>query len=626
MPATKAKPSTKKSTKGKKMQPNEQFGKAPPDYVNDPDAREKMLRAAMLVKEGAKARWDALCDRSDGGNPTNGAILDQLAEEWADNPECLGDKAVSHPAKNASFLDWSWKTRGGALPGIWFGQSIMTSEPHLQGMALAEVVRPIALKIADERDPLPASPIVHCEQPPNGVLPITKIKVVENPRTTFDEASLNELADSIRAVGIIQALTVSPPDADGMHTLIAGERRLRAARKAELTEVPVHVRVLTSEDTPVARIVENVNREALTSIEEAAAYQQLLDGGLSQRELARKIGKTQGYVGNRVRLLKLPEAIQADIAKGIILQAEGRDLASWTDRPAVIDEFERNWKDRVDPNGDGETWTFAYCLQEAVLAASRAMDKGRDGPRFKVTPQIRQELDIVHVKLGRIDSERAFYTPLWNQLQKDAEDALAAKRAAKANKPVAAPDEREPEVPAEPVKPKLSDYAISNMWCGWFMRALVQRFSTKKLKPADADHLTRLAIILLEPYPHLLDELKLSDRSDEETAQAIAQQTTEGLLDALRVALMRELLEEPLNLFANAAQARALCDSVGISIRTWTPDAKFLTVVHDHLLLDWASEYEMKPSKVHDKLVDQLVECWTIGWIPEPFNIFPAAE
>ena len=129
------------------------------------------------------------------------------------------------------------------------------------------------------------------------------------PRIRFDDASLAELADSIRANGVVQPLLVRRRG--GRFELIAGERRLRAARIAGLETVPVVIREVPDDKLLEIALVENIQREDLNPIEEALAYRGLLEGvGLTQESLASRIGKDRTYITNYLRLLRLPEDIQ----------------------------------------------------------------------------------------------------------------------------------------------------------------------------------------------------------------------------------------------------------------------------------------------------------------------------
>ncbi len=152
------------------------------------------------------------------------------------------------------------------------------------------------------------------------------------PRTHFDEESLNELAASIRAVGVLQPLlvrTIRP----GAYQLIAGERRMRAAERAGLSQVPVIVRDATDAASAEQALIENVHREDLGALEEAAAYQQLLeDFGLTHDQLASRVGKNRATISNSLRLLTLPASVQQLIADRRLTSGHAKVLLSITDR------------------------------------------------------------------------------------------------------------------------------------------------------------------------------------------------------------------------------------------------------------------------------------------------------
>jgi len=154
------------------------------------------------------------------------------------------------------------------------------------------------------------------------------------PRNNFAEASIDELAASIREKGIIQPLLVRPSGSG--YQLIAGERRLRAARKAGLNELPVVVRDVTDNEALQLALVENLQREDLNAIEEAHAYRRLQeDFGLRQEEVADKVGKSRPAIANSVRLLLLPEEVQREITQGKLPVGQARALLA-LEREALV--------------------------------------------------------------------------------------------------------------------------------------------------------------------------------------------------------------------------------------------------------------------------------------------------
>jgi len=153
----------------------------------------------------------------------------------------------------------------------------------------------------------------------------------EQPRKSFDDEALGELADSIRQHGVLQPI-LARPAMDGSYIIVAGERRWRAARLAGLEEVPVIVREMDDSQAAQLALIENLQREDLNPMEEALAIKQLMEGyGLSQEQVAEKIGKSRPEVANRLRLLGLPEDIAGYVAEKKISAGHARALLSIED-------------------------------------------------------------------------------------------------------------------------------------------------------------------------------------------------------------------------------------------------------------------------------------------------------
>lgn len=152
------------------------------------------------------------------------------------------------------------------------------------------------------------------------------------PRLHFDEEALAELSDSIREIGVLQPVLVRPAE-DGLYELIAGERRWRAARRAGLATVPAVVRPTTDVSSVEQALVENLHRQDLTALEEAAAYQQLLeDFDLTHEQVANRVGKSRAAISNSLRLLSLPPSIQHLLADGRLSAGHARALLGTPDR------------------------------------------------------------------------------------------------------------------------------------------------------------------------------------------------------------------------------------------------------------------------------------------------------
>ncbi|MDD6022562.1 MAG: ParB/RepB/Spo0J family partition protein [Acutalibacteraceae bacterium] len=158
----------------------------------------------------------------------------------------------------------------------------------------------------------------------------------DQPRKTFDEKALSELADSIAQHGVIQPLLVRPIQ-DG-YQLVAGERRWRAARLAGLTEVPVVVKELSDSETMEIALIENLQREDLNPIEEAEGLQLLIDTyGLTQDECAKRVGKSRPAITNSLRLLNLPGALSQLVRDGKLSSGHARALLPLGDEEKMLE-------------------------------------------------------------------------------------------------------------------------------------------------------------------------------------------------------------------------------------------------------------------------------------------------
>lgn len=189
------------------------------------------------------------------------------------------------------------------------------------------------------------------------------------PRTHFDDGKLEELAQSIRELGVLEPILVRKRQ-DGGFEIIAGERRWRAAQRAGLREVPIVVRELSTQQAFEAAIVENLQREDLNPVETARALQRLIDEhGHTQESVARKIGKDRTTIANAVRLLKLPQPVLERIEAGELTEGHGRALlgahSTSVMQRLAMSAFEKGWSVR-------ET-------ERQVRAAARAASGKKDG-------------------------------------------------------------------------------------------------------------------------------------------------------------------------------------------------------------------------------------------------------
>src|SRR3982750_4037743 len=183
------------------------------------------------------------------------------------------------------------------------------------------------------------------------------------PRRHFDEVHIEELAESIRSKGVLLPLIVRR-SSEG-YVLVAGERRWRAAQKAGLRELPVMVREVTEKEAFEIALIENIQREDLNPVEEAEAYKRLIEEhGLTQEELAARVGKERSTVANALRLLRLPEAIQRAVVSGELSMGHARALL------AIHDE------------GDLRKAAEKVIAEALSVAPPKPLLQGRRGRRF----------------------------------------------------------------------------------------------------------------------------------------------------------------------------------------------------------------------------------------------------
>jgi len=159
----------------------------------------------------------------------------------------------------------------------------------------------------------------------------------QQPRKNFDEDGLNELADSIRAHGVIQPIVVQPLP-DSFFQIIAGERRWRASQRAGLLRMPAVIREVGSESSLELALIENLQREDLNPIEEAQAFEKLIvDLGLTQEEVANRVGKSRATITNTLRLLRLPPEVQGWIGENKLSTGHAKALLSLSEPDAILD-------------------------------------------------------------------------------------------------------------------------------------------------------------------------------------------------------------------------------------------------------------------------------------------------
>ncbi|WP_223693047.1 ParB/RepB/Spo0J family partition protein [Leifsonia poae] len=211
------------------------------------------------------------------------------------------------------------------------------------------------------------------------------------PRTEFDQEALEELVASIREVGVLQPIVVRPiVGQKDKYELIMGERRLRATKQVGLETIPAVIKDTADEDMLRDALLENLHRSQLNPLEEASAYQQLLaDFGITQEELATRIGRSRPQITNTIRLLKLPSAVQSRVAAGVLSAGHARAILSVGDEEGMARLADKIVNEDL-----------------SVRAAEAVAGKTPKVARTKVTPgKHRGHLDEVAERLGdRLDT------------------------------------------------------------------------------------------------------------------------------------------------------------------------------------------------------------------------------
>ena len=237
-----------------------------------------------------------------------------------------------------------------------------------------------AVEVEDDLVAVPGARLIRVD--PNEIVPNPR-----QPRTHFNQEDLAELVHSVREFGVLQPVVVRRNE-DGAYELIMGERRTRAAREAGLDSIPAILRETADEDLLRDALLENLHRSQLNPLEEASAYQQLLeDFGITQEALATRIGRSRPQVSNTIRLLRLPVPVQQRVAAGVLTAGDARAILSLDDA-----ELMQRLADKV-VNEDLSV--------RATEEAAKTIATGSPGPTAKPHAGARRAyLDDVAGKLG----------------------------------------------------------------------------------------------------------------------------------------------------------------------------------------------------------------------------------
>ncbi|GAA3706473.1 hypothetical protein GCM10022377_20240 [Zhihengliuella alba] len=218
----------------------------------------------------------------------------------------------------------------------------------------------------------------------------------KQPRQVFDEEDMAELVHSIKEIGLLQPIVVRPSAEEGpeRYELVMGERRWRATQEAGLETIPAIVRQTTNEDLLRDALLENLHRSQLNPLEEAAAYQQLLEEfGCTQEELSARIGRSRPQISNTIRLMKLPPLVQRRVAAGVLSQGHARALLALTD-PAEVERLAQ----RIVAEG------LSVRATEEIVAMSDGVEEKRKSSKPRTNAR-HERLDYLATSLSdRLDT------------------------------------------------------------------------------------------------------------------------------------------------------------------------------------------------------------------------------
>ncbi len=454
-------------------------------------------------------------------------------------------------------------------------------------------------------------------------LAVSTIRVSSaNPRKEFSQHAHTQLVESIKADGLLQPLTVRPAG-DGSFELLAGERRLRAAKSAGLKEVPALIRH-DVDDAKAARIrlAENYVRENLNPIEEAEAFRALLDEhGFTQRELAEYFGLSQGKIANSVRMMKLPEAWRERVISREITATHARTLATFADAPAVLSsvevalaEFPRLNKTEPIPADTLEEW-----IDKAVDVGTRPLSGGYwDRGRRKYTTvrltkkeRERPELDVREVPFASGPELRAFNIALWDELQLAAESRAAERAEKKQGRDAENPKSDTAAERREKANQKAEQYRrrLETWYHEWLRGRIIAKLEALPVMADDSAIFPALSMLL---------EISADPR---ELSKLFGGQIEELVRSKVIESLRRRIGECYSDLAPG--DVRWIAGRIGVSLETdWAgPTAEFLEL-HDRsqiaaLAKEWGVGHLIALAKTRREEIDELVTAKITGAPPK---------
>ena len=215
------------------------------------------------------------------------------------------------------------------------------------------------------------------------------------PREYFDEEALRELSDSIKDHGIIEPIIVKKSIKG--YDLVAGERRTKAAKLAGLETIPAIIRDFTDQQMMEIALIENIQREDLSPIEEATAYKNYIDAtGLTQEEVANKFGKSRSYITNLLGLLSLPKYVQKEVTNGTISMSHARVLSKIDDVDMIL-----NLAQKIIDDGISVRELETLSKEETVIKKNKIVRTVTINPRFKIYESVLRDVVVTKVQISK---------------------------------------------------------------------------------------------------------------------------------------------------------------------------------------------------------------------------------
>ena len=227
-------------------------------------------------------------------------------------------------------------------------------------------------------------------------IPVDEIRSnPHQPREYFDEESLRELSESIKEHGLIEPIIVKKSIKG--YDLVAGERRTKAARLAGLIKIPAIIRDFTDQQMMEIALIENIQREDLSPIEEATAYKNYIDAtGLTQEEVAKKFGKSRSYITNLLGLLSLPKYVQKEVMNGTISMSHARVLSKIDDVDMIL-----NLAQKVIDDGISVRELETLSKEENVIKKNKIVRVSTLNPRFKIYESVLRDVTGTKVQISK---------------------------------------------------------------------------------------------------------------------------------------------------------------------------------------------------------------------------------